>query len=128
MLLIIITSTHTHNHTDSIQARDVAMRLMLPSLFDVCEIADDDDGVCMCVHHDTHTEAVSQSVRLCIHSLTLKHTHRSACLKPQAHHKQARQAVRSEASLAPLLSHQARQAGSDITAILIIIIRSLDVR
>ena len=108
------------------------MRLMLPSLFDVCEIHDDDDVLCVlvcmcmiCIMAQTQRQSVSQSVRLCIHSLTLKHTHRSACLKPQAHHKQARQAVRSEASLAPLLSHQARQAGSDITAILV---RSLDVR
>ena len=87
MLLIIITSTHTHNHTDSIQARDVAMRLMLPSLFDVCEIHDD-DVLCVLVyvydlHHDTHTEAVSQSVRLCIHSLTHSQAHTSIRL-PQA--------------------------------------------
>ena len=82
MMMMCRRYSHTHNHTDSIQARDVAMRLMLPSLFDVCEIHDD-DVLCGCVlvyvydlHHDTHTEAVSQSIRLCIHSLTLKHTHR----------------------------------------------------
>ena len=78
------------------------------------------------LHHDTHTEAVSQSGYAFPHSLSSTHIDQPASSLKLITSKQGRQAVRSEASLAPLLSHQARQAGSDITAILILI-RSLDV-
>ena len=76
------------------------MRLMLPSLFDVCEIHDDDDDVlcaCWCMyvydlHHDTHTEAVSQSVSQAMHSLTHSQAHTSISLPQASSSSQARQA------------------------------------
>ena len=59
------------------------MRLMLPSLFDVCEIHDDDVlcGCMICIM--AHTEAVSQSVSQAMHSLTDSQAHTSISL-PQA--------------------------------------------
>ena len=74
------------------------MRLMLPSLFDVCEIHDDDDDVlCVCVlvyvydlHHDTHRG--SQSVSQAMHSLTHSQAHTSISLPQASSSSQARQA------------------------------------